>query len=893
MAVLSFFYDNLGRKVHQKVTGTADIVSEDMFWTYGSGDNKHRLIRESIGNGSGGNWSRHFYYDNLGRGVATLTNLDGTTHCVAKAVFNSANNDLRMVDDTLADPIASRCVIQQTQFDQYGRVFQQFDDYRRNSDGSFVEARGLRQHYQNNQVLKQQEAREGSAGRIYHEIVTINDNGLLTEYNKGNQAMNLSYDVANRLDGISSGDHLQSDVYVHDSMNNLTSRLLASSTEQSFDYDALNRVTHVNGLERYQYDDNGNLKHKDGWSLGFDGDNQPLHAVTSRSKLGQATETYGYDANGNQITGLKDGSAWRSFSYSGRNKATEITVGDKTTRFSYDANNNRFKRTDSQGTIFYVGNLELTLKPATSTGQSQTYIKRYLGDAMQTYYADGNAMLRWLYKDQLGSIIAITNDSGKLVKRFSYDVFGQQTEIVPTEAERIAHYEHTAMSALLLAEISPNTRGYTGHEPVDFDGDKRIIHMNGRMYDAALGRMLQADPVIQAPDNLQNYNAYSYVLNNPLNMTDPSGYSFKSLLKGVMKITGVWFIHEFLNSIPVLNSLISVVLNVIPGCQVWCSALYNGMSTFVATGSLSAGLKVGAISAAAGYALQGIGEHFSEIGGINQVAIDSGIWAKDGFVEFGGNMLTAGQAASQIGAHALVGGLSSTLQGGKFGHGFFSAGVTKGAGGIFLPGGSGLKASEVLKGTVASAIIGGTASAISGGKFANGARMGAMQYLLNQAGKSLKQLGRKTLWDRVQQNSGSNFLSDFKRKNPYEYALFKKYALSVDADLWNDSSAGSAMEESALRGFPSFAVAAAKSYFNKAVLSQASGNIKGVFTGAATNKILSIIRALPIVGKLYGDYNMAAGANGYTSNFDEVMMINSQGPQVINRGLFNEIYGSN
>lgn len=256
--------------------------------------------------------------------------------------------------------------------------------------------------------------------------------------------------------------------------------------------------------------------------------------------------------------------------------------------------------------------------------------------------------------------------------------------------------------------------------------------MNGRMYDAALGRMLQADPVVQAPDNLQNFNAYSYVLNNPLNATDPSGYFFKSLLKGMMKITGAWYIHEFMNSVPVLNSVVSVVLNVIPGCQVWCSALYNGMSTFVATGSLTSGLKIGAISAAAGYALQGIGDNFSGAGNLNSAAIDSGIWAKDAFVEFGGNMLTAGQAASQIGAHAVVGGLSSSLQGGKFGHGFFAAGVTKGAGGIFLPGGGSLKASQVLKGTVISAVIGGTASSISGGKFANGARMGAMQYLLNQ-----------------------------------------------------------------------------------------------------------------------------------------------------------------
>jgi hypothetical protein len=49
--------------------------------------------------------------------------------------------------------------------------------------------------------------------------------------------------------------------------------------------------------------------------------------------------------------------------------------------------------------------------------------------------------------------------------------------------------------------------------------------MNGRIYDPTLGRFLQADPFIQAPSNSQSYNRYSYVFNNPLKYTDPSGYS--------------------------------------------------------------------------------------------------------------------------------------------------------------------------------------------------------------------------------------------------------------------------------------------------------------------------------------------------------------------------------
>jgi RHS repeat-associated protein len=49
-------------------------------------------------------------------------------------------------------------------------------------------------------------------------------------------------------------------------------------------------------------------------------------------------------------------------------------------------------------------------------------------------------------------------------------------------------------------------------------------HMNGRIYDPLLGRFLSADLVVQAPGNLQAYNRYSYVRNNPLTYTDKSGF---------------------------------------------------------------------------------------------------------------------------------------------------------------------------------------------------------------------------------------------------------------------------------------------------------------------------------------------------------------------------------
>jgi RHS repeat-associated protein len=73
-------------------------------------------------------------------------------------------------------------------------------------------------------------------------------------------------------------------------------------------------------------------------------------------------------------------------------------------------------------------------------------------------------------------------------------------------------------------------RGFTGHEHLNEIG---LIHMNGRVYDPLIGRFMSADPFIQDPSNSQSYNRYAYVMNNPLSLTDPSGYrwSWKKVFK--------------------------------------------------------------------------------------------------------------------------------------------------------------------------------------------------------------------------------------------------------------------------------------------------------------------------------------------------------------------------
>jgi len=203
-------------------------------------------------------------------------------------------------------------------------------------------------------------------------------------------------------------------------------------------------------------------------------------------------------------------------------------------------------------------------------------------------------------------------------------------------------------------------------------GCSGIIHMNGRIYDPTLGRFLQADPFIQAPDNSQSYNRYSYVLNNPLSYTDPSGYFFKKLWKGIKKFASI-----------IVAAVISFYC---PTCAGWA---------------------IGMISGAAGAALNG--------GNILQGAL---LGAFTGGL--GGPM---NSVASFI-TNGLVGGIASKVSGGKFSHGFWAAGLSG------LAGGQIGKIGSPLGRIVTRSIIGGTISKLTGGKFANGAVGAAMAQIL-------------------------------------------------------------------------------------------------------------------------------------------------------------------
>ncbi|MDX3775759.1 RHS repeat-associated core domain-containing protein [Chromatiaceae bacterium AAb-1] len=298
----------------------------------------------------------------------------------------------------------------------------------------------------------------------------------------------------------------------------------------------------------------------------------------------------------------------------------------------------------------------------------------------------------------------ITDVAGRVEQRLGFDAFGKRRLVMGPE--------HQVSSLNLSAILALTHRGFTGHQQVDHAG---IIHMGGRIYDSHLGRFLQADPFVQAPGNSQSLNRYSYVLNNPLSYTDPSGYFFSKLWKAVKPIIGI--------------IVVAVVSYACGACGSYFASSWYGAATAGAMagginaaangGNILKGALTGAFSAAAFY---GVGSYFNDV--------------------------SFGSAAyyGKVAAHGLVGGVMSVLQGGKFGHGFAAAGVTQAFAGRIdgINEGDRFSAGRIT----AAAVLGGTASKLSGGKFANGAVTGAFSRMFNDEMHNKKlELAQRSLED--------------------------------------------------------------------------------------------------------------------------------------------------
>lgn len=253
---------------------------------------------------------------------------------------------------------------------------------------------------------------------------------------------------------------------------------------------------------------------------------------------------------------------------------------------------------------------------------------------------------------------------------------------------------------------------------------------------------MQADPIIQDPTSVASLNRYSYCWNNPLNATDPSGF-----VSTFNKIRHGWWIHEYWSKhAPIMHVVSQIGLAFIPGGGPYYAMAYGANQAYYESGGKeSAGIKSFGISLAAMGAYNYIGHSMQW----TEASKGAGVL---------GTKYTAGAFAGKVFAHAMVGGVTSVLQGGKFGHGFAAAGVTQLASGAID--GIGGEVGSKEWGTVgnrasriaAAATVGGTISAATGGKFVNGAFTGAFSRAFNdeKVNERLKEQARQRLLEKME-----------------------------------------------------------------------------------------------------------------------------------------------
>lgn len=409
------------------------------------------------------------------------------------------------------------------------------------------------------------------------------------------------------------------------------------------------------------------------------------HAVTGLSNIMEHVlridQTAEYDGNGN-ITLLTDG----------RGNKMEFVYGPDGERWM----SRLYKDNSLVRTIVYADGFDVVTE----------------GNVSREFYYPGNGVLHivnrkggtatyFMITDNLGSIVRIVDENGNSVFEASYDAWGKQT----VTKNDIGFY-----------------LGYTGHEMLT---EFNLVNMNGRVYDPVLGRFFSPDNFVQAPDNSQNFNRYSYCLNNPLKYTDPSGNLF-----GVDDLFMVAFVGGVMNL--AMNSLD-------------IDGFWQGLGFF----------SVGAISSAL---TMGIGSGISSwLGGGNFGAGFMGVSTYSGGFGFLSGLLTGGSAGFTMEFVSYVG--NGIVAGKDFGSAL-REGVYNGViGGTF----SGL----------ISGLIGGFCAIKNGANFWNGTvDVNLSNYAANDKGGKIKDLI----------NNGVNklrakYVGDFENVSVYESSALGHYPI--------------------------------------------------------------------------------------------------------------------
>ena len=483
---VKYIYDKLDRQITRiDPPSTTDLYSRTHTWSYDNKPNGVGLLGGVTGyDTQGRGFSEEYSYNNYSQLIDTDFLIDGNSYRISN-VYDNFSRSIGLVYPTGF------------------AVGYSYNDYGFND--KVVNA------HSNENLWSA--ANDDSYGNITHFSF---GNGASTQ-----KAFSPDTGLIDIIRVTKASETIQDHDYDFDTEGNLRKRNDGrASITQNFCYDTLYRLTSsvlnqtcndvANGnysSAQYAYNIHGNITKKDNISDFRYGENAGPHAVTFANG-----KSYQYDK-----AGRMKGGTGRIIEYSAFGKPVYLSRDSYQTQIVYGPLEKRIRRMDIESgaltTTTYIDKLYEKIESPTGVEH-----RHYVSD-FGIYVVDEAAQQSYnVYQhfDHIGSIAAKTDDRAtSTTKLLANEPWGQRQD--KTWNGQVYPY----LTGAALKEMTFGTnRGFTGHEHLDAVG---LIHMNGRVYDPVLGRFISPDPWIQDPKNSQSFNRYSYVWNNPLRYTDPTG----------------------------------------------------------------------------------------------------------------------------------------------------------------------------------------------------------------------------------------------------------------------------------------------------------------------------------------------------------------------------------
>jgi RHS repeat-associated protein len=383
-------------------------------------------------------------------------------------------------------------------------------------------------------------------GQTTSEKFTYGTDGLLTNLTYASGAkVTQTYDLAGRLTGISSMNgttEIMKASYTLDSVGNrtkATQSVQTVATNAYYQYDPTYRLTQSGATSssadtEYYYDLVGNRHTSVDNRTATKG--TTTYVTDEANRLtdqfgpkpssqggGRYHDSYYFDADGNLVRMEKDQKDVTLYSYDAANRLLQVTpTAGLPTVYGYNGDGQRVRLQDSTGTTSFIYDGAEVLAEVSDSGQLSVAYTRMPSGRLISQLRSGKTY--WYHLDGLGSTIALTDGTNRVVNQYAYDEWGNQGSSTESVFNRYT---------------------FTGQA---WDASSGLYNYKARYYNPQIGRFLTQDTYRGSAWEPWTQHLYAYVGNNPVNYIDPTGHKWDAEGGGGGAGGWIWPLLEWIGS---------------------------------------------------------------------------------------------------------------------------------------------------------------------------------------------------------------------------------------------------------------------------------------------------------------------------------------------------------